>query len=197
MFTILNRMRGQYGWFSKVNALLLAILLFIILFIWGKYAYLAVVCGLGYLAGESMGWGVWVSALLAHSGYTDEKEAPKSGISQIASKLFDPKKHWLWYARTALAIRGLYWFIPTYVALYFAGANAIVLSIAILVLAISFPISCEIAHLKPNMIRFKKVIKLGKKELKFCSESAWDEMEIIYGFIQDIALIVIILSIVF
>lgn len=70
MFWILNRLRGQYSYFAKVNALVVALLIFAFL---GNF-YLAIICGLGYLAGEAKGWGVWVGALTSHGGGRQGRE---------------------------------------------------------------------------------------------------------------------------
>ena len=101
MFWILNRLRGQYSYFAKLNALVVALLIFAFL---GNF-YLAIICGLGYLAGEAKGWGVWVGALVTHNDFKDEREI--KFIERVAAMLFDPQTHWLAYCRVCLSLRGL------------------------------------------------------------------------------------------
>ena len=57
MFLILNRLRGTYGWFAKVNGVVLGLLFY--LAFGNPYVSLAVaIC---YVLGESFGWGDWFS----------------------------------------------------------------------------------------------------------------------------------------
>lgn len=57
MFLILNRLRGTYGWFAKVNGVVLGLLFY--LAFGNPYVSLAVT--IGYVLGESFGWGDWFS----------------------------------------------------------------------------------------------------------------------------------------
>ena len=57
MMTILNRLRGTYGWFAKVNGVVLGLLFY--LAFGNPYVSLAV--AIGYALGESFGWGDWFS----------------------------------------------------------------------------------------------------------------------------------------
>lgn len=173
MFWILNRLRGQYSYFAKLNALVVALLIFAFL---GNF-YLAIICGLGYLAGEAKGWGVWVGALITHSGFKDERE--NRLIERVAARLFEPKTHWLAYCRLCLAIRGLIWWLPVFAPLAFAGLYAAPL-LAVL-LAAGFPLACELGY----RTRFK--FKLKKLEI----ESAWARQELFYGAMQDIAFLIL------
>ena len=173
MFWILNRLRGRYGFFAKVNSLVVALLIFAF---FGNF-YLAIICGLGYLAGESKGWGVWVGALVTHSGFKDERE--NRVIERIAAKLFDPRAHWLAYCRLCLAIRGLIWWLPVFVPLVFVGLYAAPL-LAVL-LAAGFPLACELGYCTKFKFRLKK----------FEIESAWARQELFYGAMQDAAFLIL------
>ena len=171
MFAILNRLRGQYSYFAKVNALVVALLVFAFL---GNF-YLAVICGLGYLAGEAKGWGVWVGALVTHGGFTGEHEV--KFIERIAAKLFEPKTHW----RLCLFLRGLLWWLPVFVPLAFAGIYGAPL-LAVL-LAAGFPLACELGYRTKFIFTFKK----------FEVNTAWARQELFYGAMQDAAFLVLFL----
>ena len=173
MFWILNRLRGRYSYFAKVNALVVALLIFAFL---GNF-YLAIICGLGYLAGEAKGWGVWVGALVTHSGFKDERE--NRLIERIAAKLFEPKTHWLAYCRLCLFLRGLLWWLPVFVPLAFAGLYAAPLMAV--ALAAGFPLACELGYRTRFEFRLKK----------FEIESAWARQELFYGAMQDIAFLIL------
>nr|DAU42559.1 MAG TPA: hypothetical protein [Bacteriophage sp.] len=175
MFWILNRLRGQYSYFAKLNALVVALLIFAFL---GNF-YLAIICGLGYLLGEAKGWGVWVGALITHSDFKDERE--NRLIERVAARLFNPKTHWLAYCRLCLFARGLLWWLPVFVPLLFAGIYAApLLAVA---LAAGFPLACELGYRTKFKFRLKK-FEIG---------SAWARQELLYGAMQDIAFSVLFL----
>ena len=54
MFLILNRLRGMNGVWSKFNGLLLAL---VVQIAFGN-PYVSIAVGLGYIIGESFGWGI-------------------------------------------------------------------------------------------------------------------------------------------
>jgi len=181
MMTILNRLRGTQGLWSKINGLLLA---FIVLAIWGN-VWVAIAVGLGYIIGESFGWGEWVGTV---SCYQDEafvvptsEEGQNNGIMWMASKLVNPTNDWLNYCRVALSIRGFYWWLPTLAPLYFVGFNPIALGIAIVMLSIGFPLACEIGYLLKDKVHFEKY--------GFSVVGGWEIQEIAYGLIQDLVII--------
>lgn len=173
MFWILNRLRGQYAYFAKVNSLVVALLIFA----FSHNFCLALSCGLGYLLGEAKGWGVWVGALVTHSGFKDERE--NRLIERVAAKLFDPRAHWLAYCRLCLFLRGLLWWLPVFVPLAFAGLyGAPLLAVA---LAVGFPLACELGY----RTKFSFVFK------KFEVKTAWARQELFYGAMQDAAFLIL------
>lgn len=177
MFWILNRLRGQYAYFAKINALVVALLIFTF---FGNF-YLAIICGLGYLLGEAKGWGVWVGALVTHGGYTSEHEV--KFIERVAAKLFNPRAQWLAYCRLCLAIRGLIWWLPVFVPLLFAGIYAApLLAVA---LAVGFPLACELGYCTKFIFTFKK----------FEVNTAWARQELLYGAMQDLAFMILWMAI--
>ncbi len=172
MFWIFNRLRGRYGFFAKVNSLVVALLIFAFF----RNFYLAIICGLGYLAGESKGWGVWVGALTSHGGDRDESES--RGIEWLAG-LFVSRAHWIAFCRVCLFIRGLIWWLPVFLPLVFIGVYIAPLLAA--ALAVGFPLACELGYRTNFKFRLKKL------EI----ESAWARQELFYGAMQDAAFIIL------
>nr|DAR99684.1 MAG TPA: hypothetical protein [Caudoviricetes sp.] len=172
MFWMLNRLRGQYSYFAKVNALEVALLIFVF---YGNF-FVAIVCGLGYLAGEAKGWGVWVGALTSHGA--DKGESESRGIEWLAGR-FIPRARWLAYCRVCLFIRGLIWWLPVFVPLAFAGIyGAPLLAVA---LAVGFPLACELGYCTKFNFGFKK----------FEVTTAWARQELFYGAMQDAVFLIL------
>ena len=172
MFWILNRLRGQYSYFAKVNALVVALLIFAF---YGNF-FVAIVCGLGYLLGEAKGWGVWIGALVSHGA--DKGESESRGIEWFAGR-FIPRTRWLAYCRACLFLRGLIWWLPVFVPLVFAGVYAApLLAVA---LAAGFPLACELGYRTKFSFAFKN----------FEVKTAWARQELLYGAIQDIAFLIL------
>nr|DAP00345.1 MAG TPA: hypothetical protein [Caudoviricetes sp.] len=172
MFWMLNRLRGQYSYFAKVNALAVALLIFAF---WGNF-YLAIICGLGYLLGEAKGWGVWVGALVSHGA--DKGESESRGIEALAGR-FIPRARWIAFCRACLAIRGLIWWLPVFVPLVFAGIYGAPL-LAVL-LAAGFPLACELGYRTKFSFAFKS----------FEVKTAWARQELFYGAMQDAAFLIL------
>lgn len=172
MFTILNRLRGQYSYFAKINALVVALLIFAF---YGNF-FVAIICGLGYLAGEAKGWGVWVGALTSRGADKGERES--RGIEWLTGR-FIPRARWLAFCRVCLAIRGLIWWLPVFVPLAFAGLYAAPL-LAVL-LAAGFPLACELGYRTKFSFAFKG----------FEVKTAWARQELFYGAMQDVAFLIL------
>lgn len=172
MFWVLNRLRGQYSYFAKINALAVALLIFAF---YGNF-FVAIVCGLGYLLGEAKGWGVWIGALTSHGADKGERES--RGIEWLAGR-FISRTHWLAYCRVCLAIRGLIWWLPVFAPLVFAGIYGAPLLAA--ALAVGFPLACELGYRTHFKFRLKK-FEIG---------SAWARQELFYGAMQDAAFVIL------
>jgi len=180
MMTILNRLRGTQGLWSKINGLLLA---FIVLAIWGN-VWVAIAVGLGYIIGESFGWGLWVGNLTEHMNDTmpDDGEGKNNGIQWIARKLVPSyATNMVRYCQVALSIRGFYWWLPTLAPLYFVGFNPYAIAVAVLILSVGFPLACEIGYLLKDKVHFEKY--------GFSVVGGWEIQEIAYGLIQDLVII--------
>jgi len=184
MFTILNRLRGTWAIMAKVTAVAFGLLVW---FLFGDWQ-VALMVAIGYLIGESFGWGDWVGSL-AHNktkAILGTDEGANNGIRWLAQKLMPSwKEEWLEYCEVALFIRGIYWWLPTLAPLYFVGANPYILIFTIVALSIAFSLSIELGKIFPlNFeIGFYKV--RGK----------WETDEFYYGIMQDIIIGLVLLSI--
>ena len=178
MMLILNRLRGTQGLWSKIIGLLLALLVQIA---FGN-PYVSVAVGLGYIIGESFGWGEWVGTLTGDRNFKQlNEEGKNNGIQWLASKVVDPSKDWINYCRVALTIRGFYWWLPTLAPLYFVGFSVELLTLMILALSIGFPIACELGYY------FRDKVSFEKYGLSYIG--GWELQEGFYGLMQDLVLI--------
>lgn len=202
MFVILNRLRGTESWMSKV----ISIILFVIVYLSFGNVYVASAVGLGYLLGESFGWGEWVGTLCVKrenmnlEGFVST-EGQSWGIKQLAQFITKidfsnlTVSEWIKYCNVALAIRGLYWWIPTLAPLYFVGVSGFVLVSVIVLLSIGFPIACYIGYLTAP--KFNIHFKFFEKyDLPLEMAGGWEHQEVWYGLMQDISFICIIISII-
>jgi hypothetical protein len=169
----LNRLRGTYSYFAKINAVLLGVIFGLV----SSNYYIGLAVAVGYLAGESMGWGEWIGGMIRRlTGVSDPAVVGREsyGIQWLATRFY--KLDTYEYYFLGLAIRGFYWWFLTLASLYFV-MNPVVLTVGILLLSAGFPIS----------------VKLGCKNLK--GKDAWNRAEYIYGGFQDVALILILVLI--
>lgn len=178
MFTVLNRLRGMNGVWSKFNGLLLAYIIYSV----SHNHYVALAVGIGYIIGESFGWGEWVGTLSCNrTAVENNEEGKNNGIQWLASKVIDPSKDWINYCRVALTIRGFYWWLPTLAPLYFVGFSVELLTLMILALSIGFPIACELGYRTSKMFEFNKY--------GFSVVGGWEHQEVWYGLMQDLVFI--------
>lgn len=83
MFTILNRYRGTYGWFAKVNGVVLGLLTYLV----NGDIYVSIAVIIGYVLGESFGWGEWIGTLTGDRNFKQlNEEGKNNGIQWLASK---------------------------------------------------------------------------------------------------------------
>lgn len=179
---ILNRLRGTDSLWSKIIGLFLALEAQILF----DNTYISIAIGLGYIIGESFGWGVWVGNLTHRrdNEVYDDGEGKNNGIQWLARKLVpNYATNMINYSRVALTIRGFYWWLPTLAPLYFVGFNPLVLLGCILFLSVGFPIACEIGY------RTAPLFSFDKYGFKIVSE--WEHQEVWYGLMQDLVLIIL------
>lgn len=157
-----------------------------------------------YLLGESKGWGEWIGALTRweskdeqwlNKQYEDDEGKKFPFVHQIAN-LIEPEvglletiedkiKQYMKYATVALVIRGFYWWILVYAVMFgFGLINLIELILIPLALGVSFPLACH----------FGKNLKYNGKFGIIKYNRGWENQELVYGFIQGIALWYVIIS---
>lgn len=166
---MLNRLRGEHSIFAKINGLILGL---VFGFLAENY-YIGTSIAIGYIAGESMGWGEWIGQQCG-SSLRCGNEGEKNGIKWLASKFADCGTDQ--YNKIALVIRGLYWWFPTLMPLVFI-LNPSLVFLAIIALSLGFQISLDFA--------------------KGTSTAKWKHAEYIYGGIQDIVLITLLMAIIY
>lgn len=173
---ILNRIRGMFSWFAWIVGALLAVIVYV------KFgnAYVALLVMAGYIGGESMGWGEWIGGI-STPGQTlddDDIEGKKYGIYWLASHV--AMRGTLLYNYVALAIRGVYWWLPTLLPLaWFIDIGTILISVVCL--AMAFPMSVVVA-----------------KECRFVLPyvtTTWKRAEVIYGGVMNIVLLCLFLGV--
>ena len=184
MFLILNRLRGTEGLWSKIIGLLLAL---VVQIAFGNH-YVAIAVGLGYIIGESLGWGEWVGNLSVHKSDVGVlgDEGKNNGIQWLASKIVpDYTTNYINYCRVALTIRGFYWWLPTLSPLYFVGFEPLFLLGCITFLSVGFPLACELGYRTSKMFEFNKY--------GFSVVGGWEHQEVWYGLMQDLIFVGILL----
>ena len=165
----LNRFRGDKSIWAKYNAIILGVIFG--LASWNPYIGLAV--AVGYLAGESMGWGEWIGGLIRNNGAEAvRRDGDKNKIQWIAEKF--SKIDSTDYHVTALFIRGLYWWGLTFISLYWV-LDPLLVTITILFLASWFPLSVLMAE---------------------SDGLQWENAEKIYGLAQGVAIGTLFISLV-
>lgn len=161
----LNRLRGTKSIWAKYNGAILG--LFFGLLSWNPYVGLSI--AVLYVGGESMAWGRWIGGLIRWIGgfpilQHTRGDGVKNGIHWLALKfsIIDTPD----YHATALFIRGIYWWLPTLVPLYFV-LDPFLVTAVIAFIASWFPLSVLLAE---------------------SSDKHWEDAEIIYGRAQDFGL---------
>lgn len=137
-----------------------------------------------FLLGESYAFGKWVGFLVDYEDEHTPEYDSKVGkgfpyIHYIANYIVNERVDYKRYCQVALAIRGLFWWLPLY--LLFASIGFISYVEAILlgvVVGIGFPVA---AYVGRNWDYNKKI---GVLEFK----RGWENQEVVYGLIQGIAL---------
>ena len=168
-FYQLNRLRGTYSIFAKVNAVIIGLIFGYVT----KNPYVGSAMAIGYLAGESRGWGEWIGGILRQGAayIITKRNGDTNGIQWLATRFTELDSQN--YFRVALFIRGIYWWLPALIPLAFV-INPFVVVSSILVLALGFPASVLLAnHFKPE----------------FNTTERWSLAENYYGGLQDVILI--------
>lgn len=188
MFMILNRLRGTWGIMAKVTGAALGALFY--LFTYDLYTSFLI--SVAYVVGESFGWGKWIGGIIngnkvATKSDLEEAEGESNGIHFLANWIAPQTDNYQHYCITALSIRGFYWAALTILPLLIFGYIGYwTFFTTSLLLGVAFPISVIIG---------KYTAKKFTYEYKFFSmKGSWEHGEVWYGVIQDIVLILFIVS---
>lgn len=182
MLTILNRLRGTWAIMAKVNGLILGIGLYLLT----GNVIAGIALAIAYVAGESMGWGKWIGGVIdgnktATEAELADEEGRNNGIHWLANKIAPETEDYAKYCFVALAIRGVYWWLPVMLVLVYFGVIVYGLGIALAgLLGIAFPLSVVIANKTSKWF-----------SVKFMNDS-WGQAEVWYGIAQDIALVIVV-----
>ena len=156
-----------------------------------------------YLIGESKGWGEWVGALTRwetkdeewlQKQYNDEEGWGLPFIHNIANFVFKEKIEgtleerliqYNKYAITALAVRGMLWWGLVYGTASIFGIVSVLEAVVITVaLGFGFPVACWLGK-KMDFSRKSGILHLSR---------GWENQELVYGFMQGIALWYVVLG---
>ncbi len=190
MLTILNRLRGTKAIWAKVNGAILASL-----FYWlSKDVYTSISIGALYILGESFGWGKWIGGIMSGNRLSptprqlDDREGLKNGIHFLANLIAPEIKNYYEYCIVALGIRGMYWFGLTLLPLVIAGyVDPIMYMPMILLLGVGFPLSVILGKWSKD--------KITITQKYFNVHGTWEHAEVWYGFMQDVILVALFLSV--
>lgn len=181
MFTVLNRLRGTYGYFSHITGLVIGSLFYT----FTQDIYTSIGLTVAYVAGESSGWGKWFGGIFykdkTPQSVRDEDEGVNNGIHWLSNKIAPQDKDFYKYSVVALTLRGILWFGLTLLPLVIGNYIELIHYLAVtLLLGIGFPLSVHIG------IETKK-----KWNFKFMN-GWWEHSEVWYGLMQDIILLSIL-----
>lgn len=182
MEILLNRWRGTGIIFYKIKGVqIYALYLGLLVGLLSNYLY-GLLTIILFILGESFGWGKWVGCLTDDKpikNYDDLEGRNFPFIHYIANFFIKEKEDYLNYCRLALSIRGFIWWTPILILLGFIDLlswyQVVINSI---ILAVGFPIGCELSKLWN--FEYKS---------KFLSISGnWEKQEVIYGLFQFVCI---------
>lgn len=174
LFAVLNRARG--GAIVGIKPFVAMTLSYIVL---ARFAPLditgaiivSLLVGALYFALESIcGWGVFLGAILKRKKVTELEEKECWFIHQALQiqRWLNIEKHWLWYCRIMLAVRGMVWGMCLLPLSYFLPLLHV--SLSIIVLGIAFPLCAELGRLTDGKYNFHPYVG-----------GDWDHQELYYG----------------
>lgn len=126
---IANVLRGTVGVLVVVPAALLAAM---VLCAGGEY-WMAGLAAAAFIFGENWGWTRWIWG--ARGVYDKGLDTGVSNGSLWITKLFANEDNKPWFHQFGMFVRGLYWFVPVYLALWFSGLVAPVPAVGATVLS--------------------------------------------------------------
>ena len=200
MEPLLNRWRGTGIIFKNITGTQIYAFYYFMLFSYLTKWYLGIMVAILFMLGEGFSWGKWVGYLTSEDGKIEVENKKGSGfpyIHQVANFIVPQTENYLWYCRTALFIRGLYWALLIYLPLI-KGEDIVNIFIYVinstellhldyvvlpdyvtlyeyitisLVWAISFPLACWLS--------IKWYINYQSKYLNL--SQGWEMQEVYYG----------------
>ena len=148
--------------------------------------------GILYIIGESFAWGKWVGWLTNYNGvgkpdYNNDDGRSFPYIHYIAQSIVKQENDYTTYCEIALAIRGLFWWLPLLVLL---GIIDLIswyqVAFSSIFLAVGFPVACYLGTL----------LKVEYKSKYLNLSQGWENQEVFYGLFHWIGIaLVIILNI--
>ena len=187
---LLNRWRGTGKIVWKIRGVHLYALYVGILFGVLCGWYVGVVTAVGFMIGESFGWGKWVGSLCYPSkkpDYEDMEGRNFPWIHKTAELFVKEKEDFVRYCKVALAIRGMWWATFMYVGLaVFGVVSWWTWLFAVVMFGLGFPVACEIGK------RFDKV-RFVRKWVHV--EGAWEVQEVAYGLVHMVVNVVVVVLI--
>ncbi len=140
--------------------------------------------GILYILGESFAWGKWVGWLTNYDGvgkpdYDNDDGRSFPYIHYIAQAIVKQENDYTTYCEIALAIRGLFWWLPLLVLL---GTIDLIswyqVAFSSIFLAVGFPVACYLGTL----------LKVEYKSKYLNMSRGWENQELVYGFFHWIAI---------
>lgn len=189
MEALLNRWRGTGDIFNiykfhVTGTMIYAVYLALLFGLVTQNVTVGVITLIGFLIGESFGWGKWVGALCYPETKKDlEKEyEDKEGygfpyIHYMANFFIKEKDNFFAYCNLALFIRGMIWALCLYLALFIYGYISYFEYFFISIIwGVGFPFACYLSRKKSFNYKSKFISIVGK----------WETQEIYYGIIHMI-----------
>ncbi len=140
--------------------------------------------GILYILGESFAWGKWVGWLTNYDGvgkpdYDNDDGRSFPYIHYIAQAIVKQENDYTTYCEIALAIRGLFWWLPLLVLL---GTIDLIswyqVAFSSIFLAVGFPVACYLGTL----------LKVEYKSKYLNMSRGWENQEVFYGLFHWIAI---------
>ena len=185
MEIFLNRWRGTGVIFTSIPLLtgtLIYSLYFGLLIGFLSTYYYGILISILFILGECFGWGKWVGALTSKDyvkAYDDLEGYNFPYIHYLANFFIKEKEDYLNYCRLALSIRGFIWWTPILILLGFIDLLSwYQVAINSIILAVGFPIGCELS----------KFWNFEYKSKYLSISGNWEKQEVIYGLLQFICI---------
>ncbi len=145
--------------------------------------------GILYIFGESFAWGKWVGWLTNYDGvgkpdYNNDDGRSFPYIHYIAQSIVKQENDYTRYCEVALAIRGLFWWLPLLVLL---GTIDLIswyqVAFSSIFLAVGFPVACYLGTL----------LKVEYKSKYLNLSQGWENQEVFYGLFHWIGIALVIM----